>query len=147
MTRNINQSSYFYLVINKHIHELIYQVEIRKSAKFSRILLQTHGNMWTRTCRFILRDANGVKCLPPDLYVCKILQVWRPVFPYLLELNPVKLCFSLLKFDMSKQSMRLIFSLDEKSEKRDTGEVGHLQIIRSDSKCLCINQMKHLFSV
>ena len=29
--------------------------------------------------------------------------------------------------------MKLIFSLNEKSRNRDTGEVGHLQIIRSDS--------------
>ena len=30
--------------------------------------------------------------------------------------------------------MRLMFSLNEKSEKRDTGEVGHLQIIRSQNE-------------
>ena len=37
MARNINNHSYFYKK-KKHLHTLIYQVEIRKSAKFHRIL-------------------------------------------------------------------------------------------------------------
>ena len=40
----------------------------------------------------------------------------------------------LWNFDTCKQAMRLIFSLNEKSEKRDTGEVGHFQIIRSPNQ-------------
>ena len=101
LARNINNHSYFYK--KKHLHTLIYQVEIRKSAKFHRIL-----------CKLVvvweLERANSSIEMQMVSSACP-LQSLASLACYvsiLLQLNPVKL-FVLTKFDMNKQAMRLIF--------------------------------------
>ena len=101
LARNINNHSYFYK--KKHFHTLIYQVEIRKSAKFHRILSELMV-IWE------LERASSSIEMQMESSACP-LQSWASLASYisiLLQLNPVKLFF-LTKFGMNKQAMRLIF--------------------------------------
>ena len=101
LARNINNHSYFYK--KKHLHTLIYQVEIRKSAKFYRILCKLMV-IWE------LERASSSIEMQIESSACP-LQSWASLASYisiLLQLNPVKLFF-LTKFGMNKQAMRLIF--------------------------------------
>ena len=101
LARNINNHSYFYK--KKHLHTLIYQVEIRKSAKFHRILCELMV-IWE------LERASSSIEMQMESSACP-LQSWASLASYisiLLQLNPVKLFF-LTKFGMNKQAMRLIF--------------------------------------
>ena len=101
LARNINNHSYFYK--KKHLHTLIYQVEIRKSAKFHRILCKLMV-IWE------LERASPSIEMQMESSACP-LQSWASLASYisiLLQLNPVKLFF-LTKFGMNKQAMRLIF--------------------------------------
>ena len=101
LARNINNHSYFYK--KKHLHTLIYQVEIRKSAKFHRILCELMV-IWE------LERASSSIEMQIESSACP-LQSWASLASYisiLLQLNPVKLFF-LTKFGMNKQAMRLIF--------------------------------------
>ena len=101
LARNINNHSYFYK--KKHFHTLIYQVEIRKSAKFHRILSELMV-IWE------LERASSSIEMQMESSACP-LQSWASLASYisiLLQLNPVKLFF-LTKLGMNKQAMRLIF--------------------------------------
>ena len=101
LARNINNHSYFYK--KKHLHTLIYQVEIRKSAKFHRILCKLMV-IWE------LERASSSIEMQMESSACP-LQSWASLASYisiLLQLNPVKLFF-LTNLDMNKQAMRLIF--------------------------------------
>ena len=98
LARNINNHSYFYK--KKHLHTLIYQVEIRKSAKFHRILCELMV-IWE------LERASSSIEMQMESSACP-LQSWASLASYisiLLQLNPVKLFF-LTKFGMNKQAMR-----------------------------------------
>ena len=101
LARNINNHSYFYK--KKHLHTLIYQVEIRKSAKFHRILCELMV-IWE------LERASSSIEMQMESSACP-LQSWASLASYisiLLQLNPVKLFF-LTNLDMNKPAMRLIF--------------------------------------
>ena len=101
LARNINNHSYFYK--KKHLHTLIYQVEIRKSAKFHRILCKLMV-IWE------LERASSSIEMQMESSACP-LQSWASLASYisiLLQLNPVKLFF-LTNLDMNKPAMRLIF--------------------------------------
>ena len=101
LARNINNHSYFYK--KNHLNTLIYQVEIRKYAKFHRIL-----------CKLIviweLERANSSIEMQMESSACPLqsLASFASCISILLQLNPVKLFF-LTKFDMNKPAMRLIF--------------------------------------
>ena len=101
LARNINNHSYFYK--KKHLHTLIYQVEIRKSAKFHRILCELMV-IWE------LERASSSIEMQMESSACP-LQSWASLASYisiLLQLNPVKLFF-LTNLDMNRPAMRLIF--------------------------------------
>ena len=101
LARNINNHSYFYK--KKHLHTLICQVEIRKSAKFHRILCELMV-IWE------LERASSSIEMQMESSACP-LQSWASLASYisiLLQLNPVKLFF-LTNLDMNKPAMRLIF--------------------------------------